>query len=90
MPPTQTTEGLDPAGVIRDEFPDIGILVLSAYVDVEHAMELLSSGHAIGYLLKSRITDVADFIDTLERIAKGARSWTPRWCPSSPALSYFP
>jgi serine/threonine-protein kinase PknK len=46
--------------------------VPSAHVDVEHAMELLSSGHAIGYLLKSRITDVADFIDTLERIAKGA------------------
>jgi serine/threonine-protein kinase PknK len=58
--------------VIRDEFPDIGILLLSAHVDVEHAMELLSSGQAIGYLLKSRITDVADFIDTLERIAKGA------------------
>ena len=72
MPPTQTTEGLDAARVIRDEFPDIGILVLSAHVDVEHAMELLASGHAIGYLLKSRITDVADFIDTLERIAKGA------------------
>ena len=72
MPPTQTTEGLDAARVIRAEFPDIGILVLSAHVDVEHAMELLSGGHAIGYLLKSRITDVADFIDTLERIAKGA------------------
>jgi len=70
MPPTQTTEGLDAARVIRDEFPDIGILVLSAHVDVEHAMELLSSGHAIGYLLKSRITDVADFIDTLERIVQ--------------------
>src|SRR5258705_11898841 len=70
MPPTQTTEGLDAARVIRAEFPDIGILVLSAHVDVEHAMELLSSGHAVGYLLKSRITDVADFIDTLERIAK--------------------
>src|SRR5260370_26711683 len=72
MPPTQTTEGLDAARVIRDEFPDIGILVLSAHVDVEHAMELLAGGHAIGYQLKSRITDVADFIDTLERIAKGA------------------
>jgi len=72
MPPTQTTEGLDAARMIRAEFPDIGILVLSAHVDVEHAMELLASGHAIGYLLKSRITDVADFVDTLERIAKGA------------------
>ena len=72
MPPTNTTEGLDAARVIRDEFPDTGILVLSAHVDVEHAMELLASGHRIGYLLKSRVTDVADFIDTLERIAKGA------------------
>jgi DNA-binding NarL/FixJ family response regulator len=72
MPPTHTTEGLDAARVIRDEFPDTGILILSAHVDVEQAMELLASGHGIGYLLKSRVTDVADFIDTLERIANGA------------------
>ena len=72
MPPTHTTEGLDAARVIREEFPDIAILVLSAHVDVEHAMELLASGRSIGYLLKSRVTDVADFVDTLERIAKGA------------------
>jgi DNA-binding NarL/FixJ family response regulator len=72
MPPTHTSEGLDAARVIREEFPDTGILVLSAHVDVEHAMELLASGHGIGYLLKSRVTDVSDFIDTLERIAKGA------------------
>ena len=72
MPPTHTTEGLDAARVIREEFPDIAILMLSAHVEVEHAMELLGSGHSIGYLLKSRVTDVADFVDTLERIAKGA------------------
>ena len=72
MPPTHTTEGLDAARVIREELPATGILVLSAHVDVEHAMELLASGHNIGYLLKSRVTDVADFIDTLERVAKGA------------------
>ncbi|MGO9507424.1 MAG: protein kinase domain-containing protein [Mycobacterium sp.] len=72
MPPTYTTEGLDAARVIRAEFPDVGILVLSAHIDVEHAMELLASGHSIGYLLKSRVTDVADFTDTLGRIAKGA------------------
>ncbi len=71
MPPTHTTEGLDAARVIREEFPDIAILVLSAHVEVEHAMELLASGRSIGYLLKSRVTDVADFVDTLERIAKG-------------------
>ncbi len=72
MPPTHSTEGLDAARVIRDEFPDIGIVVLSAHVDVEHAMELLAGGHAIGYLLKTRVTDVADFVDTLQRIANGA------------------
>jgi serine/threonine-protein kinase PknK len=72
MPPTHTTEGLDAAQVIRDEFPDVAILVLSAHVEVEHAMELVASGRSIGYLLKSRVTDVADFLDTLERITKGA------------------
>jgi DNA-binding NarL/FixJ family response regulator len=72
MPPTHSTEGLDAAKVIREELPDTGILVLSAHVDVEHAMELLATGHGIGYLLKSRVTDVADFLDTLERIANGA------------------
>lgn len=72
MPPTHSTEGLDAARVIREEFPDIAILVLSAHVEVDHAMELLASGHSIGYLLKTRVTDVSEFVDTLERIAKGA------------------
>jgi DNA-binding NarL/FixJ family response regulator len=71
MPPTQTTEGLEAAREIRREHPETGILVLSAHTDVEHAMELLAGGRGIGYLLKSRISDVAEFIDTLERIAKG-------------------
>jgi DNA-binding NarL/FixJ family response regulator len=71
MPPTHSTEGLDAAQVIRRETPDTAILVLSAHVDVDHAMELLSGGRAIGYLLKSRVTDVNDFIDNLNRIAHG-------------------
>jgi DNA-binding NarL/FixJ family response regulator len=71
MPPTHTVEGLDAAREIRREHPKIGILVLSAHADVEHAMELLASGGGIGYLLKSRVTNVAEFIDTLERIARG-------------------
>ena len=71
MPPTHTTEGLDAARAIREEFPEIGIVVLSAFVDVEHAVELLASGDKSGYLLKSRVTDVDDFIETLERIARG-------------------
>lgn len=72
MPPTHSTEGLDAAKAIRQESPHTGILVLSAHVEVEHAMELLASEQAIGYLLKSRITDITDFLDTLQRIAKGA------------------
>jgi len=71
MPPTNTTEGLEVARVVRGELPEIGILVLSAHVEVEHAVELLASGHAIGYLLKSRVTDVAEFVDSLRRIANG-------------------
>ncbi len=72
MPPTHSSEGLDAAKVIREESPKVGIVVLSAHVDVDHAMELLAGGHAIGYLLKTRVTDVADFVDTLQRIANGA------------------
>lgn len=71
MPPTQSTEGLDAARVIREEFPQTAILVLSAHVEVEHAMDLLGSGERSGYLLKSRVTDVDDFIETLDRIIKG-------------------
>jgi DNA-binding NarL/FixJ family response regulator len=71
MPPTHTTEGLDAARVIRQELPEIGIMVLSAHVDVEDAMELLAGGRGVGYLLKSRVTDVGDFVDSLRRIAKG-------------------
>jgi DNA-binding NarL/FixJ family response regulator len=72
MPPTHTVEGLDAARAIRQELPKIAIVVLSAHVEVEHAMELLASGRGIGYLLKSRVTDVEEFIDTIERIARGA------------------
>ena len=71
MPPTHTTEGLEAARQIRQEHPETGILVLSAHVEVEHAMELLAGGRGIGYLLKSRISDVEEFLDTLQRVAKG-------------------
>jgi DNA-binding NarL/FixJ family response regulator len=71
MPPTHTTEGLEAAQRIRQEHPETGILVLSAHVEVDHAMDLLAGGHGVGYLLKSRVTDVEEFIDTLGRIAKG-------------------
>ena len=71
MPPTQTTEGLEAAQAIREEMPDVAILVLSAHVEVEHAMALLSGGRGVGYLLKSRVVDVDDFLDSVGRVAKG-------------------
>ncbi|MEA2472220.1 MAG: hypothetical protein QOE06_135 [Thermoleophilaceae bacterium] len=71
MPPTHSTEGLDAARTIRAELPETGIVVLSAHAEVEHAIDLLAGGQGTGYLLKSRITDVADFVETLERIARG-------------------
>jgi DNA-binding NarL/FixJ family response regulator len=71
MPPTYTIEGLEAARAIRRELPEIGILVLSAHVELEHAMELLASGRRVGYLLKRRVADVHEFIDALERVAGG-------------------
>jgi DNA-binding NarL/FixJ family response regulator len=72
MPPSHTSEGLDAARVIREEMPQTAILVLSAHVQVEQATDLLASGERSGYLLKSRVTDVDEFIETLGRIVKGA------------------
>ena len=71
MPPNHATEGLDAARVIRAELPDTGIVVLSAHVEVDQAMELLAGGERTGYLLKSRVTDVTHFLDSLDRIAEG-------------------
>jgi DNA-binding NarL/FixJ family response regulator len=72
MPPAQATEGLQAARVIRTELPGTAIIVLSAHVEVDEAMELLAAGERLGYLLKSRVTDVAEFIETVERITAGA------------------
>ena len=71
MPPGHSTEGLDAAREIRSEFPDTAILVLSAHVEVEHAMDLLASGQRSGYLLKSRVVNVDDFTETLRRVVRG-------------------
>jgi DNA-binding NarL/FixJ family response regulator len=71
MPPTHTTEGLDAARRIHEEHPETAILVLSAHAEVEHAMDLLATGKRSGYLLKSRITDVDEFLETVERIVRG-------------------
>src|SRR5580704_8157835 len=72
MPPAHATEGLQAARVIREELPGTAIIVLSAHVEVDEAMELLAGGQGLGYLLKSRVTDVAEFIETVERITAGA------------------
>jgi DNA-binding NarL/FixJ family response regulator len=71
MPPGQSTEGLDAAGIIRQEFPETAVVVLSAHVDVDHAMDLLASGQRCGYLLKNRVTDVEEFVETLHRVVRG-------------------
>jgi DNA-binding NarL/FixJ family response regulator len=71
MPPSHSSEGLEAARVIREEFPQTAILVLSAHVEVEQATDLLASGERSGYLLKSRVTDVDEFVETLERIVRG-------------------
>jgi DNA-binding NarL/FixJ family response regulator len=71
MPPTHTTEGLEAARTIREEQPDCAILVLSAHIEVEHAMDLLGAGSGIGYVLKTRVGDVDELTDTVERIRSG-------------------
>jgi serine/threonine-protein kinase PknK len=77
MPPKHSIEGLEAARAIRAELPETAILVLSAHVEVEHAMDLLASGQRTGYLLKSRVTDVDEFVDTLDRICRGGSAVDP-------------
>jgi DNA-binding NarL/FixJ family response regulator len=71
MPPSHTTEGLDAAREIRQDAPETAILLLSAHVEVEHAMELVATGARSGYLLKHRVTDVDEFVEALRRIVRG-------------------
>jgi serine/threonine-protein kinase PknK len=71
MPPAYRTEGLEAARSIRQEFPDMAILILSAHVEVEHAMTLLANGRGIGYLLKSRILELDEFLDAVARVGRG-------------------
>jgi len=79
MPPSHTTEGFDAAKVIREDVPETAILLLSAHVEVEQAMNLLGGGggERTGYLLKSRVTDVDEFLETLDRIVRGASVLDP-------------
>jgi DNA-binding NarL/FixJ family response regulator len=72
MPPTHTDEGLRAAHEIRSEFPGVGVLVLSQFVETDYAMQLVSAGAAgLGYLLKDRVTNVQEFTDAVRRVAAG-------------------
>jgi DNA-binding NarL/FixJ family response regulator len=77
MPPSHSTEGLDATREIRAEFPKTGVLLLSAHVEVETALDLLQGGSGIGYLLKPRVTNVTDLLDALERISRGGTVLDP-------------
>jgi DNA-binding NarL/FixJ family response regulator len=77
MPPKYSTEGLEAARVIQQDYPETAVVVLSAHAEVEHAMDLLAGGHRTGYLLKNRVTDVAEFIETLRRVEQGGSSVDP-------------
>jgi len=78
MPPSHTDEGIRAALVIRRQWPDIAILVLSQYVEERYAAELLSANtRGLGYLLKDRVADVAEFLDALRRVAAGGTALDP-------------
>jgi DNA-binding NarL/FixJ family response regulator len=78
MPPSFTDEGLRTAIRLRQSHPDVGILVFSQYVETRYAAELLAGGAAgIGYLLKDRVADVADFAEALVRVASGGTALDP-------------
>ncbi|MEU3309033.1 response regulator [Nocardiopsis sp. NPDC055551] len=77
LPPDHRREGLDIAARIRAEIPGFPILVLSAHVEDGYASELLADSHGIGYLLKDRIGEVAEFSDALRRVAGGGVALDP-------------
>jgi DNA-binding NarL/FixJ family response regulator len=78
MPPTHTDEGLRAARQIRDELPAVSVLVLSQYVEVAYAGELLAeSAEGLGYLLKDRVTDVGAFADAVRRVGEGGSALDP-------------
>ena len=78
MPPSHTDEGIRAALVIRSQWPDIAILVLSQYVEERYAADLLSANtRGVGYLLKDRVADVAQFLDALRRVVAGGTALDP-------------
>ena len=78
MPPTHTDEGLRAAKEIRERHPEVGVLVLSQYVEAGYALELLQgSAEGVGYLLKDRVADVSEFADAVRRVAEGGSALDP-------------
>ena len=78
MPPTHTDEGLQAAKVIRTRWPDIGVLVLSQHVHASYAVELLSAGtEGVGYLLKERVSDLAELASSVRRVGAGGSVLDP-------------
>ncbi|WTW96836.1 response regulator transcription factor [Streptomycetaceae bacterium NBC_01309] len=78
MPPTFTDEGIRAAVRMRQQLPDIGVLILSQAVEEQYATELLAgSTSGVGYLLKDRVADVGDFVDAVVRVAKGGTALDP-------------
>jgi DNA-binding NarL/FixJ family response regulator len=78
LPPTHSDEGLQAALQIRKSHPDIGVLVLSQYVEVGLAMQLLAdSAEGVGYLLKDRISEASDFVAAVRRVADGGSAVDP-------------
>ena len=78
LPPTFTDEGIRAALRIRSAHPELPLLVLSQYVEERYASELIAAqGGALGYLLKDRVADVAEFVDSVTRIAQGATVLDP-------------
>jgi DNA-binding NarL/FixJ family response regulator len=72
MPPTRTTEGLQAAATIRASWPDVGIMILSQDVETRHVLRLLrDTPRGVGYLLKDRVGNLAEFVDAIGRVARG-------------------
>ena len=78
MPPSHTDEGLSAAKTIREKHPDVGVLVLSQYVEPDYALELLADdAEGVGYLLKDRVADVDEFTGAVGRVADGGSALDP-------------
>lgn len=78
MPPTSTDDGLEAALRIRSKYPDIGVMVLSQYLEAQYALALISEGaEGVGYLLKDRVADVNTFTDAVRRVARGGAALDP-------------